>query len=309
MRDAFIRALTAAARDDARVVFLTADLGYKLFDDFAARYPGRFYNMGVSEANMVSVAAGLALTGWRPVTYSIVPFATVRCLEQIRNDVCNMELPVLVVGVGGGYAYGVNGATHHGVDDVAVMRAQPGMTVLAPCDPAETAAAVHAALCLPGPSYLRLGRNKEPDLTAGADPFELGRPRVLRQGRDITLLACGPVAAEALQAAKLLVGWRGHDPWVLSVHTVKPIHGLVDWVEQHNPRHVFVIEEHGPCGGLAEALAAELADRAIRPLLTRLAAPDRFFHEVGAQGFLRRAAGLDAEALADKIVRRLGGTR
>lgn len=290
MRDAFIQALTEVALADRRVILLTGDLGYKLFDDFAARCPGRFLNLGVSEANMTSVAAGLALVGWRPVTYSIVPFVTVRCLEQIRNDVCNMELPVLVAGVGGGYAYGVNGATHHGIDDVAVMRSLPGMTVLTPCDPPETRAAVHAVFRQSGPCYLRLGRNKEPHLTRADDPFELGTPRVLRPGREVAVLASGPVAAEALQAARLLAP-AGLDPWVLSVHTVKPLAGVVAWIDQHDPRHLFVIEEHGPCGGLAEGLAGALADREPHRPLTSLTAPDHFFHKVGSQAFLRRAAG------------------
>ena len=254
---------------------------------------------------MIAVAAGLALTGWRPVAYSIVPFATIRCLEQIRNDVCNMQLPVLVTGVGGGYAYGVNGATHHGVDDVAVMRALPGMTVLTPCDPLETRAAVQAVFRQSGPCYLRLGRNKEPNLPGDGEPFELGRPRVLRPGRDVALLASGPIAAEALEAVKLLAP-AGLDPWVVSVHTVKPLAGLVAWIDRQRPRRLFTIEEHGPAGGLGEALAAELADREPHIPLTCICAPDRYFHQVGAQPYLRRAAGLDAAALAGRILRRLG---
>ncbi len=296
MRDAFIQALTEVATADERVVLLTGDLGYKLFDDFAARCPGRFYNLGVAEANMTSVAAGLALAGWRPVTYSIAPFVTCRCLEQIRNDICNMELPVLVVGVGGGYAYGVNGATHHGVDDVALMRTLPGMTVLAPCDPQETRAAVHAVFEQSGPCYLRLGRNKEPNLPGGC--FSLGKPRVLREGLDVALLACGPIAAEVLQAAGLMPELN---PWVLSVHTVKPLDRLLAWIGSRDLRHLCVIEEHGPCGGLGEALAGELADRGLHVPLTRFTAPDRYFHKVGSQAFLRRAAGLDAETLARRI--------
>jgi len=305
MRDAFVQELTAIAATDPRVMLLTGDLGFKLFDDFAARCPGRFLNMGVSEANMTSVAAGLALAGWRPVTYSIVPFATVRCLEQVRNDICNMELPVLVTGVGGGYAYGVNGATHHGVDDVAVMRTLPGMTVLTPCDPPETRGALQAIFRQLGPCYLRLGRNKEPHLTRADEPFELGVPRVLRPGREIALLASGPIAVEVLSAAKLLAP-AGLDPWILSVHTVKPLDGLVAWIDRHKPRHLFVIEEHGPCGSLGEALAGALADREPHPPLTRLSAPDRFLYKVGSQAYLRREVGLDSEALAGSIARRLG---
>jgi len=304
MRDAFFAELSTLGQSDSRVMFLTGDLGYKLFDEFAARCPGRFLNMGVSEANMVSVAAGLALSGRRPITYSIVPFATIRCLEQIRNDVCAMKLPVLIVGVGGGYAYGVNGPTHHGVDDVAGMRTLPGMTIFCPCDPLETRAALRAALALPGPAYLRLGRNKEPNLTRPGDSFTPGRPSVLRPGRRVAILAVGPIAGQALEAAELL-SRRGVDAAVWSVHTVKPIAGLVECLDAHHYEHLFVVEEHGPCGGLAEALAVELADRSTRPIVTRLAAPDEYLHVVGSQPYMWGLAGIDAQAIVRRVCERL----
>ena len=305
MRDAFVQELTRLAQQDPRIVFLTADLGYKIFDGFAACCPDRFLNMGVSEANMISVAAGLALGGLHPVAYSIVPFATARCLEQIRNDVCNMNLPVLVVGVGGGYAYGPNGPTHHGVDDVALMRAMPGMTVLCPCDPLEVRQLLGQALALPGPAYLRLGRNREPILCPPGSPTLLGQPKVLRQGHTVAFIACGPIAREALAAADRLAA-RGLMPWVVSAHTVKPITGLAAFVRDTRVAHCFVIEEHGPCGSLSEALAAELADIPERPLLTRLTAPDRFLHEAGSQTYLWHLAGIDVDGIVGTVVGKLG---
>lgn len=304
MRTAFIQALTDIAVDDRRVMLLTADLGYKLFDDLSAKCPGRFLNMGVSEANMVSVAAGLALSGKRPFTYSIVPFATIRCLEQIRNDVCSMEAPVIVVGVGGGFAYGVNGPTHHGVDDVGAMRAMPGMTVVCPCDPREAAAATRALAGLGRPAYLRLGRAGEAVLPGTAGDFVLGEPTVLRRGETVALLACGPVAREALRAADLLQD-RGVDPLVLSVHTVKPLGSVVDRVLDSRVDHVFVVEEHGPCGGLFEAVAAQLARLRRHPRVVDITAPDRFIHAAGAQEFIWRAVGLDAESIARTVQRTL----
>lgn len=304
MRDAFVDELTHAATADARIVLLTGDLGYKLFDRFAAACPGRFLNMGVSEANMTSVAAGLALSGMRPVTYSIVPFATARCLEQIRNDLCNMRLPVVVTGVGGGFAYGPNGPTHHGIDDVALMRAMPGMTVLCPADPWETRHALRAALESDGPAYLRLGRNKEPLLAPGGEEFVVGRPRTMRRGTDVALLGCGPITGEVLAAVPELTR-AGLDPIVVSVHTVKPIAGAVAWIRSHSPRHLFVVEEHGPQGGLAEAIALALADDPGRPPVTPIAAPDRFLHDAGSQRHMWRLAGIDAAGIAAAILKRL----
>jgi transketolase len=300
MRSAFIRALTEAAAKDPRIVFLTADLGYKVFDDFRARYPERFLNMGVSEANMVSVAAGLGLSGLRPFTYSIVPFATVRCLEQIRNDVCNMKSPVVVVGAGGGYAYGANGATHHGIDDVAVMRAMPQMTVVCSADPREVAGAVRALARLGRPAYLRLARNGEPLLPGTDAPFEIGWPTVLREGRRVAIAACGPAAGQALAAAERLRP-KGIDALVVSAHTVKPIDGLRRFLVEREIEFVFVVEEHGPCGGLYEALAGAFAGDARRPVVVGITAPDEFLHSVGSQEYMCRATGLDADGICGRV--------
>jgi transketolase len=261
-------------------------------------------NLGVAEANMLSVAAGLALSGKRPFVYSIAPFATVRCLEQIRNDVCNMGAAVVVVGVGGGYAYGSNGATHHGVDDIAVTRAMAGMTVTCPCDPWETARLVEALAKRDGPAYLRLSRAGEPNLSRSDAVFELGRPAVLRSGSRVAILASGPVAAEALLAAESL---RQHkvDPLVLSIHTIKPLGGLGEILREHACELVVTVEEHGPHGGLHEAVAAELAGDAQRPRIERLSGPDAPVHTAGSQAYLRRALGLDAEGIRARIAARL----
>jgi transketolase len=301
MRDAFVRALTARAADDPRVLLLTADLGFRLFDDFAQKYPGRFFNVGVAEANMISVAAGLALDGKRPFVYSIVPFVTARCLDQIRIDLCEMRLPVTVVGVGGGYAYGPNGPSHHGVDDVGMLRSLPGMTVIAPCDPRETAAAVRAIAEVEGPVYLRLGRANDTVLPGTDEGFTLGEPAVLKRGSSVLLLACGAIASEVLQAADLLKS-HGVDPAVASAHTVKPLGRLPDRLAEY--RAVFVIEEHGPHGGAFEAIAGAMASRpAARPALHQICAPDRFHERSGSAAFLRRASGLDAAAMAERILR------
>jgi transketolase len=303
MRDAFVGALTALAVDDPRIVLLTADLGFKLFDDFAMRCPGRFFNVGVAEANMISVAAGLALDGRRPFVYSIVPFVTARCLEQIRIDLCEMKLPVTMVGVGGGYVYGPNGPSHHGVDDIGMLRSLPGMTVVAPCDPREAAAAVRAIAELPGPAYLRLGRAKDPVLPGTGEGFTLGEPTFLRKGSSVLLLACGAIASEALRAAELLER-HGLDPAVASAHTAKPLGNLPNCVAAY--RAVFVVEEHGPHGGLFEAVAGAMATRgATRPVLHQICAPDTFHHRSGSAAFLRRASGIDAAAIAATVVRAL----
>lgn len=300
MRNAFFKTIVDLAHSDERIVFLTGDLGFKLVDDFANRFPGRFYNMGVAEANMISVAAGLALSGKVPFVYSIVPFVTARCVEQIRNDLCNMRAPVIVVGVGGGYAYGENGPTHHGIDDIGLMRSLPGMTVVCPCDPQEVTDAMVALVNRGMPAYLRLGRAGEMALPRANGEYAFGRPTVIRDGHDVALIASGSVVSEALTAAKGLSG-QGIDAAVLSLHTIKPIGDAIDFIVRKDYRLVIAIEEHGSCCGMAEALAARLATaRNIR--VEPVCAPDRFIHDVSDAAGLRRKAGLDADSILARVL-------
>lgn len=247
MRNAFIRGLTALAEKDQRVVLLTGDLGYKIFDDFARRFPGRFLNAGVAESNMIGVAAGMAMEGFRPFAYSIVPFATLRCLEQIRNDVCYHSLPVTVVGVGGGFSYGPNGPTHHALEDIGVMRTLPNLAVVCPGDPVEAELSVLAAGEYPRPVYLRLGRAGDPVVHKTPPDFKIGRALVLRTGSDCTLLSTGgmlPVISDAVA----LLQEMSVDAGVISMHTVKPLDTAV--LEQcfANDRPVFTVEHfHDKC--------------------------------------------------------------
>lgn len=300
MRNAFIRALTEAAVADERIVFLTADLGFKLFDDFARRCPGRFFNVGVAEANMAGVAAGLALEGKKPFIYSIVPFATLRCFEQLRNDIAYHGADVTVVGVGGGFSYGQNGATHHALEDVALLRLLPGMTVVAPGDPAETEAAVRALARHRGPAYLRLGRAGEPAVHPGRVEIELGKALQLREGRDVALLATGNMVATAARVAELLAA-RGLTCRVLSVHTVKPLDVEAVARAARETRLLATLEEHGLMGGLGSAVAEWLAESGSFVRLKRFGAQDRFAHECGDQAFHRREHGLTPPQIAQAL--------
>jgi transketolase len=300
MRNAFIRGLTALADRDRRVVLLTGDLGFKIFDDFAARFPGRFYNAGVAEANMMSVAGGLALGGLRPFAYSIVPFATLRCLEQIRNDICYQEAAVTVVGVGGGYSYGANGATHHSLEDIAIMRCLPNMTVVCPGDPVEAELATLAAGVHTGPLYLRLGRAGDALVHGSAPPFAIGRAIVVREGADCALISTGgmlPVAvAAAAQLAREGIGCR-----VVSMHTVKPLDEALLHRCAVEYGAVFTIEEHGLTGGLGSAVGEWLAASGVRCRLRCYGAGDGFAHLCGGQEYYRRMQGLTAEQIAGRV--------
>jgi len=302
MRNAFIRGLTALAQEDERVVLLTGDLGFKIFDDFARRFPGRFVNVGVAEANMIGIAAGLALGGYRPFAYSIAPFVTLRCLEQIRNDVCYNRAPVTIVGVGGGYSYGPNGPTHHALEDIAVMRALPNMTVVCPGDPVEAELAVLATRFHPGAIYLRLGRAGDAVAHAGRPEFRIGRAITLRPGRDCALIATGAMLPVALATAEILAG-KDVSCRVVSMHTVKPLDQalLRECCAEHEL--LFTLEEHSKIGGLGGAVAEWLAANFAPRRLHCFGAGDEFLHVSGRQSYLRETQGLTPGKIAEETLR------
>lgn len=307
MRNAFADEVTRLGTQHEDLVLLSGDIGNRLFDNFKAQAPQRFLNCGVAEANMTGVAAGLALCGLRPITYTITPFNTARCLEQIRVDVCYQNLPVTIVGVGSGLSYAELGSTHQCCEDIALLRALPNMRVLCPSDPWETRQALRAALQAEGPVYIRLGKKGEPELHGPEDRFELGRGLVMRPGSDITILACGPILALGLETADLLAQ-RGLSVEVVSLHTVKPLdQELLARVFSQRPL-VATLEEHSLIGGLGGAVAEWLADAGPqRARLLRLGTPDRFVHQVGRQAQARACLGLTAPEMADKMQTALRG--
>ena len=302
MRNAFAQELTRLAAENDRVVLLMGDIGNRLFDDFKARFPDRFFNCGVAEANMMSVAAGLALCGLRPVVYTIVPFVTTRCLEQIRVDVCYHHAPVVIVGVGGGLSYASLGATHHACEDIACLRVLPGMKIVCPGDATEVRLGLQRALAQDDPVYLRLGKKGEPVVHQEDPAFEIGRGIVLRAGTDVTLLSTGNLLPTAVAVADRLEA-AGLSVRLVSFHTVKPLDELLLQESFGRGRLVVTLEEHSVVGGLGGAVAEWLADQAPLPArLLRIGTPDRFWHETGGQSHARLRMGLDPEAVTRRIV-------
>jgi transketolase len=309
MRNAFAQALLEAGRSDPRVVLLMGDIGNRLFDPFAEACGARFLNCGIAEANMIGVAAGLALSGLRPVVYTIAPFATARCLEQIRVDLCYHEAPVVVVGVGAGLGYASLGPTHHACEDLAQLRTLPGMTVVCPGDAFEVRAALRAALAWPGPVYLRLGKKGEPLVHAREPELEIGRALVLRAGHEVCLLATGSILPVALEAGARLEA-AGISTEVVSFHTVKPLDEACLARAFRKFRVVVSLEEHSRLGGLGGAIAEWLGDQGPRPArLLRIGTPDAFHGEGGSQAHARACAGLDAESIAARTCALVGRLR
>ena len=303
MRKALLDILTQLMHADRSIYILTADTGFHVFDEFPRQFPGRFINVGISEAAMIGMAAGLAMADKQVFTYGIVPFVTMRCFEQIRVDLCYPNLPVKVIGVGGGLTYGAAGMTHHSIEDIAVMSCLPNMTVICPGDPVETGLAIQASMALKGPCYLRLGKSGEPAVHASKpEGFAIGKGITLRHGRDIALIATGNMLATAAAACDLLAQ-RGLACELVSMHTVKPIDEDLIAQTATRCRIIATLEEHSIIGGLGSMVAGVIADHGLKVTLRRLAIPDRYEHKAGSQEFLRGQYGLTAEGVATELLK------
>jgi transketolase len=306
MRTAFIKTLFDLAQEDQRIVLVVGDLGFGVVTEFMEHLPEQFVNAGVAEQNMTGMAAGMALSGKKPFTYSIANFPVLRCLEQIRNDICYHNADVKIVAVGGGMAYGSLGISHHATEDLAIMRALPNITVVAPGDPVEAQLATRALVQHEGPAYLRLGRNGEDILYTETPPFQLGKAIRVREGDDITLISTGGLLQETLRAADTLAA-REVEARVLSMHTVKPLDKDAVLAAAAETDAIFTIEEHSIIGGLGGAIAEALLEADIRPRhFKRIGLQGAFSSVVGDQDYLRTQFGLDAAGIVGAVQSQLG---
>jgi transketolase len=305
VRDAVARRLGVLAEKDPRLILITGDLGFGVLTDFASRYPRQFVNAGVAEQNMLGLAVGLALEGRVSIVYSIANFPTLRCLEQIRNDACFHNANVKIIAVGAGFSYGALGVSHHATEDIAILRALPGMTVVSPGDRWEAEEAIDALVKTPGPAYLRLDKSHAETDGVGDTPFELGRFRRVREGGDVSLLVTGGILGRAMQAAEALDS-HGIECRVYSVHTVKPFdHKELARAVVETSR-IVTIEEHTLDGGLGSVVAESCLDRGMRPrAFARIGISGDFSSSVGSQEYLRRRYGLDAGSIALAVERLL----
>lgn len=300
MRYAFIKTLTRLARVNPRIMLLTGDLGFTVFEEFRDMFPRQFINVGVAEQNLMGVAAGLALTGKIVYAYSIATFATMRPFEQIRNDIGWHRAPVIIVGTGAGLSYGHASTTHHAIEDIALMRTIPGMTILAPGDPKEAGWATQVAARRKGPVYLRLGMKGEPTVWTTTTHHRVGHARIFQKGSHCAIIATGNMLHTAVEAAKLLQT-QSISTYVLDMHTVKPIdERAILSLAQEVPLMV-TLEEHSVIGGLGSAVSEVLAGTAGKAKLYRLGIPDAFTNVIGSQAYLREQLGLTPTKVADHI--------
>lgn len=300
MRNTLVNLIHEQAKSNPDIYFLTGDLGYSVVENFMREFPARCLNMGIAEQGMMGAAAGLALEGKKVFVYSIVPFATMRCLEQIRTDIALQNLDVTIIGVGGGFAYGTLGPTHHAVEDVAMLRAIPRMKIVCPSDPVSAQVLGRQILATSGPTYIRLNKGGEPALYLDPPAMELGKGFVLKSGKDAAILSSGAITQVALAAAELLEQ-EEISAEVLDMATVKPMDEILIKDRLKERRVVVSLEEHSILGGFGSAVAELAAEHPGSAVFKRLGIPDTYSETFGSQQFLRQRHGLTAAAVAKEI--------
>ena len=301
MRNTVINELTRMAQTDDRMVLITGDLGYSVLEGFEKNFPERYINAGIAEDGMTSVAAGIALSGKIVFTYSIGNFNTLRCMEQLRNDVCYHQANVKVLSVGGGFSYGQLGMSHHSTEDIAMMRELPHMRVYVPADPEEAVAALHDAVAYSGPCYIRIAKRGEPNLYAKGSSYDVTQIHELRAGTDVCLLGCGPMLGEVCKAADLLYA-KGISTAVYSVPCIKPLDTASIKELATRVELLVTVEEHQNIGGLGGAVAETVsALRGIRAPLLRLGLNDEFTSIVGSHDYLCEQYGLSGRCIAARV--------
>ncbi len=292
MRSTVINCLTERAAVDDRIFLITPDMGFSVLERFRDTFPDRFLNVGVAEQNAVGVAAGLALSGMVVYVYSIIPFITMRCFEQVRIDIAYMHTNVRLIGVGAGLTYGAQGATHHAIEDIAIMRALPNMTVCCPGDPVEARALIEQSFDHSGPMYFRLGKNGEPSIHPPGAKIELGKACTLSDGGDLALIT----TSNMLEQAKAMADGaaeKGLRITLISMPTIKPFDSdaVISVIERGMP--VITLEEHSIIGGLGSAVAEVIAESGKAVRFRRIGIRDVYSHTVGSQQFLREMFGLN----------------
>jgi len=303
MRNIFVKHLIKKAKNNKDLILLSGDLGFNAFEEFVKKYPKQFYNLGNAEANMVGVASGLALAGKKVYVYSIVPFITMRCYEQIRNDVCQPNLNVKFIGFGGGFSYGIQGFSHNTIEDLAIMRVLPNMSVLCPGDKIEAKLAVQETYKSTSPVYLRLGKTGEKKIYSNQPKFKLGQGLLVKSGNDLTLISIGNIIEDVLIVSDRLKD-QGLSARIISMPCLKPLDKKIILKAAKETKSIFTIEEHSLIGGLGSSVAETLLETDYSDIsFKRFAIPDQYCQEIGSQDYLRKINGLSVNKITKDIIK------
>jgi transketolase len=301
MRNAYLAAMYELAGKDPRIIAAVADNGAIVYDKFRADYPEQFINFGIAEATMVTVCAGLASCGKIPFAYTIIPFLVMRAYEQVRNDVCLQRQNVKLIGVGGGLAYSALGPTHHAVEDIAVMRVLPQMTVIVPASPIEVYKATIAACQMNGPVYLRLEATKEPEIYNNSYQYEIGRGVVLHEGNAVTVVAAGSIVSDVLQVSRELEK-QDINVRVINMPTIKPIDQELLLKAATETKAIVTVEEHSVIGGLGGAVAEVLLESGYPVIFERMGLKDQFGQGYGTRPDIKAFNGISQVCIFQKIL-------
>jgi len=300
VREIFINSLLSKAKLDKNIILVTGDLGFGVLNKFTEDLPEQFINAGVAEQNMTGLSAGLALEGYNVFTYSIANFPTLRCLEQIRNDVIYHNLSVNIIAVGGGLSYGALGVSHHAIEDISIMRTFPDIQVFAPCDEVETLGILNHMLTNPKPSYLRIDKFKKNIVCD--KPFVYGDLRKIRNGNKVAIIGYGSILEEALIANDNLLSESNINCSVYSAHTLKPINkeSVINIAKEYEV--ILALEEHMEIGGLGSLISEILIDNKIMPKnFFKLNLKNKYSNITGSRDFLRYHHQIDAKSIISCI--------
>lgn len=303
MRVGIIAQVHGLMKRNKNVYFLTGDLGYSVLERIEKDFPDRFINVGLAEQNMIGIASGLAMSGKKVFVYSIIPFVTMRCFEQIRNDICYHSLDVTILGVGAGLSYGILSCTHFALEDVAILRTLPNMTIFAPADETEAVLGMRSVFNFKHPLYIRIGKKIEDVIYKKPYSFVLGKGKILSHGKDIVIFTSGPITSEVIQVNELLKQ-KGISATIINIHTF-PIDQKLVVKYAAGKKVIFSVEEHGIIGGLGSAISEIVAEYVKGVNVVRIGTPHGFIKYVGSQSFLRKKIGLDAQGIYKKIIKNL----
>ena len=303
MRSLFAKEITNMAKENGDIVLLSGDIGNKMFDGFKEIAPSRFFNCGIAEANMMSMASGMALSGLRPYIYTITPFTTTRCLEQIKIGAAYHDSNVVIVGTGSGLSYAELGPTHHSLEDIAILRAIPGIRILTPSDPMELKIQLLETVNLKGPTYVRIGKKGEPNLHKDTSNLGIGKANILREGKNILVLAIGPIVSEAIKAIDELMP-KDMSIAIATMSSVRPLDKkFLERMLERGFENWLTLEEHGLVGGLGSTILEWASDYKVldRIKLTRLGVDSKFIHKLGNQAYTRKILGIDSIGIKTAI--------
>ena len=298
MRNRFAKNIKNLALKRKDIVLLSGDIGNKMFDEFKEIAEDRFFNCGIAEGSMMSIAAGLGLSGFRPFVYTITPFTTTRCLEQIKIGGCYHKSSLTIIGTGSGLSYSELGATHHSFEDIGIIRTLPDIKIFTPADNVELDRSMNEALEYEGPSYIRIGKKGEPLVHPESKDFS----NIIKHGEDIALICAGPIINEALEAYENLYK-TGIKIAIVSIEKIKPINEelLLEISEKYS--HWFVLEEHSIIGGVGDSIISFVHEKNLESSIKvyKIGIPDKFIHRLGDQSWTRKSIGIDHNSIKERV--------